>query len=115
MVERPPSVRALWDEYYGLGEFEGVPIPGGIIELEKLYKNKWRKHYKSGQAISRRKKIVKGLLSMADSKETAVVDVIEEVEAVYRDECNGIAPFAKWFAEKGCVDTCRSRGRTQKP
>jgi hypothetical protein len=50
LLLRPPircrhnlkSASAIYNEYKGKGEFEGVPIVGGFEAMDCLYKTKWR-------------------------------------------------------------------------
>ena len=39
----------LFDEFHGLGRFEGKPIPGGFAKLEEVFKTKWRQGFSRGQ------------------------------------------------------------------
>ena len=65
------SIRAMYNEYYGLEEFYDGPIIGGFHYLETTFKNKWRKGYqaKEGTMLSRWKTLVKGFASACDMEE----------------------------------------------
>ena len=38
----PRSFRAVYEEFHGMGEYDGVPIAGGLAEMDRRYKTKWR-------------------------------------------------------------------------
>jgi hypothetical protein len=43
------SIHELYNEFYGLGEFEGKPVAGGLAKLDELFKTKWRQGFSGGQ------------------------------------------------------------------
>ena len=43
------SIHELYDEFYGLGRFEGKPVVGGLAKLEEVFKSKWRQGFSNGQ------------------------------------------------------------------
>ena len=38
----PTSFRSVYEEFHGIGEYDGVPIVGGLAEMDRRYKRKWR-------------------------------------------------------------------------
>ena len=92
------SVRSIWDEYYGLGEFKGVPIDGGIIALEAKYKTAWRNGKGTANrmsvAVGRSKMVVAAIQQPARGREnqsgasfgvSRVEDHIEKKRHIGRD------------------------------
>jgi Transcriptional activator of glycolytic enzymes len=80
---RPSSATSIYQEYYGLGEFENVPIAGGLAGMESKYRNKWRlgdpgyqKAYSQMQQIS---KAVKNEMATGRTEE----EVLEEFDALF--------------------------------
>ena len=64
----------VWNEWYGIREFNGLPIPGGIHEMERRYKSKWRqlgKYYTAAEQkhFSRVSQIIKGIRNRLDAGE----------------------------------------------
>ncbi|KAL7570005.1 hypothetical protein ACA910_017051 [Epithemia clementina (nom. ined.)] len=62
------SLRSLYEEYFGLNEFAGIPVDGGFWGLEKKFKNRWRKNkytQKEDLLFSRVSKLCRGVSSMA--------------------------------------------------
>lgn len=71
------NIIRMYKEYYGLAEFSGRPIGGGFAELEKKYKNKWRKDSYSksdGVFFSRVKQLVVGLAVSSGTEEGVIND-----------------------------------------
>ena len=67
------TIKEMYEEYYGLGSFKGVPIVGGFYELEKKFKTKWRtkEHYiaKETALFIRWKKSMEGLTEASKVRE----------------------------------------------
>ncbi|CAJ1964466.1 unnamed protein product [Cylindrotheca closterium] len=42
LISTHDNIRSIYDEWFGLGQFEEVPISGGIAECEKKFGAKWR-------------------------------------------------------------------------
>jgi hypothetical protein len=58
----PKSATAIFEEYYGLGEYQGEPIDGGLAAMDSKYQNKWRLGDAGYQkAYSRMQQIVKAV------------------------------------------------------
>lgn len=81
-------LKQIFEEYYGLGCFTGIPIEGGFHMLEQKYmvapfnlKNKWRNLYKAkdAQLFSRVKIIVSALLRESGAVEGASWEMVEAI------------------------------------
>lgn len=45
LPSRPTSARDIWNMWFGLGEYENKPVPGGVAQLEAERRTQWRKGY----------------------------------------------------------------------
>ena len=63
MVHDRLDLRAMFNEYYGMEEYENIPIEDGFDGLEIKYKNKWRKGFpsKDVQKFTRIKRIANAI------------------------------------------------------
>ena len=43
------SIQKLYNKFYGLGEFKGKPVAGGLAKLEEIFKTKWRQGFSGRQ------------------------------------------------------------------
>jgi hypothetical protein len=43
------AVLSIYKEWFGVGVYEMIPIPGGVAAFEQMYKAKWRKSYSAGE------------------------------------------------------------------
>jgi hypothetical protein len=41
---QPSSVAAMYNAWYGLEDYAGIPVPGGIEKMEQQHKMAWRAH-----------------------------------------------------------------------
>jgi hypothetical protein len=80
-------LKQMFEEYYGLGRFAGIPMEGGFNMLEKKYtvepfnlKKKWRNEYKAkdNQLLSRVKIVVSALLRVSGAAEGDIWETVAE-------------------------------------
>lgn len=73
------QLSTIYKEYYGLGEFAGVPIDGGFYGLEVRFKNNWRKGcYSNGDNtfFSRLKALMAAMAASAGVQEGELTDAV---------------------------------------
>ncbi|KAG7344051.1 glycolytic enzyme transcriptional activator [Nitzschia inconspicua] len=73
--EKPCSVQNMYNEWFGLENYEGVPVEGGIRLMETRHKSKWRNNYDSAASkrFSRLKIIVDTIVkTVAESSDPNV-------------------------------------------
>jgi hypothetical protein len=59
------SVQSFYNEYYGLEDFDGVPISGGLLAMEEKFGAKWRKSVRGGaKHMSRLKAVMRAIADM---------------------------------------------------
>jgi hypothetical protein len=91
------SIHELFDEFYGLGAFEGKPVAGGFAKLEELFKTKWRRGYSGGQ-----KKEWSRLTQ-------TIVGINAHIEELEGDEAKALDNLNLIFQEKGGVNLTTSK------
>jgi hypothetical protein len=87
----PKGATSIYHEFYGLGEFEDVPVKGGLKALDEKFGTKWRSGESGYQkAYSRMQQIVKAVdLEVGKGKE--IVDVFQEFDHLFVEkECKGL-------------------------
>ena len=96
------TIYSVWDEWNGLRDFSSDINDdchvGGIKELERLHKNRWRVSYSAADAkyFSRLKSIVMMMECMVKALNLAEADVINELnELLQREEINQITKIEK--------------------
>ena len=107
------SILVLFREFNGIGEYEGIPIVGGIKKCEEMFKNKWRKNYTAAEA-----KFFSRILTVMKYVETKTGEggaqerVLDELETVFKEDCRGkLANLEKYLKDKGMVSVKNRRGR----
>ena len=88
---RAPSVAAMYKEWYGLEEFEGVPIEGGIDALEKQWGTKWRSGYTGAmqKRFSKRKMIITAISKAKTARgDDTIEKTISALEEDYKNAAN---------------------------
>ncbi|KAJ3398968.1 hypothetical protein HDU80_008412 [Chytriomyces hyalinus] len=84
------SMRSIWNQWNGLGEYEGgTHPPGGFKQLEKATKKAWRASFSSAE--NKRFGRMNYLVKFIDGKIAEGMpefDGVEIVEAVWRDKNN---------------------------
>ena len=77
----PGTATAVYEEYYGLGEFQGKPIEGGLKGLEDKYQTRWRRGDTAYQkAFSRMKQLVSFVDSRMKEQSKEKEEVLEELD-----------------------------------
>lgn len=108
------TLLSLFNEWYGLEEYHGVPIPGGIEVLEEDYKNKWRKHFSASEkkAFSRLKRVIKGINAEIERTGKLTMDVLDEWQERFEkeDRCS-VSKFEEWLRRQGLITTAAPRGK----
>ena len=110
------SLETLVAEWFGLGEFEGKPIPGGVEEMEKKNKSKWRKHFSSSQkrSFARTKDIMEGMKRRMETEEaTEILDIVNEWDEIYRGECKCSTYYMSELGNNnGFLESKKPRGKS---
>ena len=113
------SVQCLYDEWKGLGRFNGVPVDGGVEELEKRFKAKWRPEAKwrgGSKYLSRVKIIIQAMEALqSDEEASSPSEAIAQLEIWFADKAIGkktISGLASAVQAKGLVAKGKRRGRS---
>lgn len=82
-TRKPVCVTEIYQEWKGIGRFEGVPIAGGLEAVEATTKKKWRKDFKSAdQKHFSRVVQLMGAIEREEAKEgvtlAAVLEAMDE-------------------------------------
>ena len=76
------NVSSIYDEYYGLGDYQGDPVEGGLKGLEDKYGTEWRQGDPSYQkAFSRIQQIIK-IVELEMEKGRSKEEVLSELDGV---------------------------------
>jgi hypothetical protein len=104
----PKSATAIFEEYYGLGEYKGEPIDGGLAAMDSKYQNKWRLGDAGYQkAYSRMQQIVKAVTIEIEKGRTQE-SVLAEFDGLFAgNESKGLE-----FLRKQVCHILPLRGRT---
>jgi len=80
----------MFDEWCGQGQYQNIPVAGGIIEMNRLYGKRWRSHYTQAQksVFSRVQRVCNSVLRRVAEGESKD-DVLAEYDAVYRNIAGG--------------------------
>jgi hypothetical protein len=108
------SVSDIYDEWWGIGEYEGKPIRGGFDALERQFKSRWRRHFDGGQVkhISRIKIILQALSSLSEMDGYSQEMAMNELDAVYCGECKKyITRLETYIKSKGWYQKKKRRGK----
>jgi hypothetical protein len=108
------SVRSMYNEYYGKGEFNLIPMLGGLFAMETKFGAKWRKHIPGGSKFIGRVKAVMGAInSMAGTDGGSVDGSIDKLELVFQAKDGGNKSLSKLvdiLKQQGIVAVAASRG-----
>jgi len=108
------SVQSMYNEYYGKGDFNLIPISGGLLAMEKKFGAKWRKHIPGGSKfIGRMKAVMRAIENMARSDEGSVDDSIDKLDMVFQSKDGGNKSLSKLvdiLKQQGIVAVAASRG-----
>lgn len=105
-TRKPESVEEVYNEYKGLGVYEGYPIRGGLEAVETKTKRKWRCHFSA--ADQKHFSRVIALVGAIDSKvegDTTFEEVVEEMEVIFKEKNKSFS---------GLIDELQKRGVIQK-
>lgn len=104
------NIRSIYNEWFGLGDFEGVPISGGIAECEKKFGRKWR-NKNSANRISRQSRVCSALQKEVDGGKS-LDDVCREWDKVYINDCRkNLLKFVSWLQVNNFLSKSANRGR----
>lgn len=110
------SMNELFNEFYGLGRFEGKPVPGGFAELEKLFKTKWRQGFSRGQKKewSQLTLTIRGINQHIEELGGDTPRALDNLDLVFQDK-GGVnhttSKMVTYMQEKGLLVKGRARGR----
>lgn len=81
------NLKHLFNQYYGLGEFHGIPVEGGVNVLEEKYGSSWRKNFTGSEQVhlSRVSRIAKCLNQQSEENRRNVLEVIGSLEKMFKD------------------------------
>jgi len=109
------SLLSMHDEWFGLGASYDKPIKGGLEELKKKYKAKWRKHFAPSEekALSRLKRIIGGLKKEAERTGEVLSDVCIHLSPSYEDACKkSLSKMESWMKKEGMINAGTARSRS---
>ena len=113
--EDATSLKDYYDEWFGLGIFENVPIPGGIEECEKKYKSSWRKGKSSyAMRISRQGRICRAMRKEINEGRRTLDDICLEFDDLFekkKGQKSGLQAVITAFQLKGWIEKKADRGR----
>jgi len=110
------SMNKLYDEFYGLGRFEGKPVPGGFAKLEEVHKTKWRQGFSRGQKKewSRLTMTIRGINRHIEELGGDAPRALDNLDLVFQEK-GGInhttSKMVTYMQEKGLLAKGRARGR----
>jgi hypothetical protein len=110
------SVQSFYNEYYGLGDFEGIPISGGLVAMDDRFGAKWRKSIRGGaKHMSRLKAVMRAIADMSDLEGGSLDRSIDVLEGVFRDKgVDGgkqrLSNLVDILKKQGLVASATSRG-----
>jgi hypothetical protein len=109
------SIHELYEEFYGLGKFEGKPVAGGFAKLDELFKTKWRQHFSKSQKKewSRLTMTVRGI--NVHIEELGKIELaLNNLDLVFQDK-HGVnhttSKMILYMQDKGWLTKSRARGR----
>jgi hypothetical protein len=110
LVPKQKDLQGLWDEWHGLGKFEGKPREGGFESLELEFKAKWRRHL-DVQHFSRTKRVVAGIKAYIEREGVAEDIAIATLDSVYKDDASSVANMVVWMQDMGLLKRSVARGK----
>jgi hypothetical protein len=110
------SLNELYNEFYGLGEFQDKPVPGGLAKLEECFKTKWRQGFSGGQKKewSRLTTTIRGINVHIEELGGDIEKAIDNLDIVFQDKEGANRTISKMVAhmqERGMLTKGRARGR----
>lgn len=76
------NIRSLYDEWFGIGRYANVPIPGGLDGCMKRWRAKWRTEQQK-QRVSRQQRLCEAVNRHAAEAKKTVDEVCEEWDPIY--------------------------------
>lgn len=104
----------MYNEWYGIGSYEGIPVVAGLEALEKKFKSKWRKHFKNryNPQLSHVKAIVKAIDKIRVETDNTLDLVIRDWDVVYHTtNKRSAAKMVQWLKDPGIVGSGKPRGK----
>jgi hypothetical protein len=81
------SVQSFYNEYYGLEDFDGVPISGGLHTMAEKFRAKWRKSVRGGaKHMSELKAVMRAIADMTALERGSVDGSFGELDDVFQDK-----------------------------
>jgi hypothetical protein len=110
------SIHTIYYEWFGLENFDGIPVEGGIDTCESEWRSKWRNHFSGAekQHFSRVKAIINAIIEQTNVDEDGGIhQVLDELEVVFISEeiKKSVSNMSKWLKMKGYVTTQSPRGK----
>ncbi|CAJ1939131.1 unnamed protein product [Cylindrotheca closterium] len=107
------SLKGLWDEWHGLGNYQDLPIAGGVAALEELHGAKWRNTRTNiQQRVSRQGKICLGIKKKSEAESKSIDSVCNEWNRKYAMELNkNMRRFVEFLQEENWIPVPTRRGR----
>ncbi|KAG7339156.1 glycolytic enzyme transcriptional activator [Nitzschia inconspicua] len=108
--EKHCSVQDMYNEWFGIEKFEGIPVEGGIRSMEIQHKSKWRNNYDASvsKRFSRLKIIVDTIVkTVAESSDPNVTtnSVIELFEEHFQAKKRSPSALITWLEQEGYKDS----------
>lgn len=108
------SVQGYYDEWFGKGDFDGIPIVGGIQALELKWKRGWRGGKRQDQRISRQKRLVDAIQKRAQSSGETIEQVCESWNLLFVSQKMNLEKLIGELQKPengGFVKKAKNRGR----
>jgi uncharacterized protein YoxC len=105
------TVRSMYNEWYGLGEFESVPVAGGIEALEKEHGRKWRRP-KTDDRVTRQARICRKIRELVEVGDRRLDEVLDEWSEIYKKRNCNLKRLIQDLQEKGILSKNRNRGQS---
>jgi hypothetical protein len=110
LTQTHASVEAIYEQWYGLGSFSGVPVEGGIAAMELKTKTHWRALengvWTSGQAkhFSRMEQVVRAIKSAEEKQpDKSLVDILADFQAIFLEKHGAFSTFVEALKTKHLV------------
>ena len=111
------SLCAVHNEWYGVDEYNNIPVEGGIKFLEERFKSKWRKHFVPSEekAFSRLKRIINGMKKESERTGRDTYEIAVSWSKTYEVECKkSLSKMECWMKTQGIIATAAPRGKSTK-
>jgi hypothetical protein len=110
------SMNEMFNEFYGLGMFEGKPVPGGFAKLEEVFKTKWRQGFSRGQKKewSRLTMTIRGINKHIDELGGDRARALDNLDITFQEK-GGVnhttSKMVTYMQERGLLEKGKARGR----